>query len=148
MFHDQSIVNVFSSASHILLLSYYPPTKSIFFTLNGTFLGNGWTDIDIEFLTNDLFPVVGVDSNCPIHLNLGGEIPFAFNLGSFLMKDEKVIASNYCWTEDSAPSSMRRGQISPSFSSCTQSIGAPAKSRGRIFSSSPLRRRPSLGRMP
>mmetsp|Transcript_14669 Transcript_14669/g.35773 ORF Transcript_14669/g.35773 Transcript_14669/m.35773 type:complete len:686 (+) Transcript_14669:124-2181(+) len=123
-------------------------SKSIFFTLNGKFLGNGWTNIDGEFLKNDLFPVVGVDTNCPIHLNLGGETPFTFDLSSFIMKDEKIISSNYSLTEEmnESESSTYRGSIPSSLASSARSLGASSHSTGRKNSArSPPRRRLSLG---
>jgi SPRY domain len=71
--------------------------RGIFYTLNGTFLGYAWKGIDDEFLTNDLFPVVGLDTNCPLHLNFGtdGGEAFQFDLASFLMDHKNVIAPLY-----------------------------------------------------
>eukprot|EP00529_Nitzschia_sp_RCC80_P015312 CAMPEP_0113523220 /NCGR_PEP_ID=MMETSP0014_2-20120614/45595_1 /TAXON_ID=2857 /ORGANISM="Nitzschia sp." /LENGTH=687 /DNA_ID=CAMNT_0000421307 /DNA_START=147 /DNA_END=2210 /DNA_ORIENTATION=- /assembly_acc=CAM_ASM_000159 len=123
-------------------------SKSIFFTLNGIFLGNGWTNIDDEFLKNDFFPIVGVDTNCPIHLNLGGETPFAFDLSSFIMKDEKIISSNYSLTEETngSESSIRRASNPSSLASSARSLGASSHSTRRKDSArSPPRRRLSLG---
>mmetsp|Transcript_29825 Transcript_29825/g.54623 ORF Transcript_29825/g.54623 Transcript_29825/m.54623 type:complete len:711 (-) Transcript_29825:130-2262(-) len=61
----------------------------IFFTLNGKFLGYGWTGLlDYHGGTSelaqlgDLYPTVGVDTKCPIAFNFGDR-PFAFDLSSF-----------------------------------------------------------------
>jgi hypothetical protein len=61
----------------------------IFFTLNGKFLGYGWTGLlDNHGGTSelaqlgDLYPTVGVDTKCPIAFNFGDR-PFAFDLSSF-----------------------------------------------------------------
>lgn len=51
----------------------------IFFTLNGKFLGYGWTDVEMSLLKQDLYPTVGVDTNFPVDCNFG-EQPFAFDL--------------------------------------------------------------------
>jgi SPRY domain len=123
-------------------------TKSIFFTLNGKFLGDGFSGIDEEFLKNDLFPVVGVDTNCPIHLNLGGEKPFAFDLASFIMKDENTIASSYRWKEETVTSAIRRGSISSSLSSSTRSLGCASSPSGHGGTQPSSKRRFSLGRIP
>ena len=56
----------------------------IFFTLNGDFLGYGW--IGVDFVHNpdiDLYPTVGVDTNCPLACNYG-ERPFMFDLEGFV----------------------------------------------------------------
>ena len=55
----------------------------IFFTLNGRFLGYGWTDVsDVTDPKVDLYPTVGIDSSRPIACNFG-ERPFEFDLGGF-----------------------------------------------------------------
>lgn len=71
--------------------------RGIFYTLNGKFLGYAWTGVAEELLANDLFPVVGLDTNCPLHLNFGtnGGGAFQFDLASFLMKHEKIVAPLY-----------------------------------------------------
>lgn len=65
----------------------------IFFTLNGEFLGYGWTNVDPEFLQHhDLYPTVGVDTNCPIACNFG-ERPFAFDLTPLVKSHGRVVES-------------------------------------------------------
>eukprot|EP01039_Chlorochromonas_danica_P000296 gene294-318_t len=54
--------------------------RTIFFTLNGNFLGSAFSDLNI---TADLFPTVGVDANCTIDFNFGDR-PFKFDLYSFI----------------------------------------------------------------
>ena len=49
-------------------------TKSIFFTVNGKFLGNAFDDV-----VGDWYPTVGIDSNCDVTFNFG-RVPFQFNL--------------------------------------------------------------------
>ena len=56
---------------------------AIFFTLNGEFLGYAWTNVAAISLGEDMYPTVGVDSNCPLEINFGSH-PFAFDLGSFV----------------------------------------------------------------
>jgi len=56
---------------------------SIFFTLNGKFLGYAWTNVAAISLGDDMYPTVGVDTNCPLEINFGSR-PFAFDLGSFV----------------------------------------------------------------
>jgi hypothetical protein len=105
--------------------------QGIFFTLNGKFLGYGWTGIDEEFLKNDLFPVVGLDTNCPLHLNFGAEEPFVFDLSSFIMKHETVIASQYSFENVSTMGPVPNwiGETpTPSFSSCSLMAPLPSSS--------------------
>ncbi|KAL3942399.1 MAG: hypothetical protein SGBAC_003393 [Bacillariaceae sp.] len=68
--------------------------RGIFFTLNGTFLGYGWKQIDSEFLENNLYGVVGIDTNDPVSVN-HGDVPFQFDLGKFASKHDKLIAHQY-----------------------------------------------------
>jgi hypothetical protein len=72
-------------------------SKGIFFTLNGTFLGYAWERLSNDTLQQDLFPVVGIDTNSPIHLNFGSidSGPFQFDLSNFMKKHEKIITSIY-----------------------------------------------------
>jgi hypothetical protein len=69
-------------------------TGGIFFTLNGDFLGYGWTNVDVEFLQQDLYPTIGVDSNCPVATNFG-EKPFKFNFGSIVERQRDIVRE--CW---------------------------------------------------
>jgi hypothetical protein len=72
-------------------------SKGIFYTLNGEFLGYAWERISDEILQKDLFPVVGIDTNSPIHMNFGSvdSGPFQFNLSNFIKKHEKQISLMY-----------------------------------------------------
>lgn len=53
--------------------------QGIFFTLNGRFLGYGWTGIN---LTEPLYPTIGIDSHHPVEINFGSS-PFAFDTRVF-----------------------------------------------------------------
>jgi len=64
--------------------------KGIFFTLNGKFLGYGWTRINLR---TPLYPTVGVDTNHPVALNFGSR-PFAFDTNSFSSKHHFPSISN------------------------------------------------------
>ena len=69
-------------------------SKGIFYTLNGEFLGYAWENISDERLQRDLFPVVGIDTNSPIHVNFGS-IPFQFDLSRFIKKHDNIISTVY-----------------------------------------------------
>ena len=60
----------------------------IFYTLNGQFLGYAWIQEEnlcsISRKRKEWYPCVGVDSNHPLYCNFGHEIPFHFDLSSFL----------------------------------------------------------------
>lgn len=76
--------------------------QSIFFTLNGTFLGHGWKGAQVEtFLqdNNDVYPVVGIDTNHQIYTNYGGNArPFSFDLTSYCAQHhEPLIQRGYQW---------------------------------------------------
>jgi SPRY domain len=57
----------------------------IFFTLNGSFLGYGWTGLDLIHV--DLYPTVGLDCNAPVDCNFGDK-PFLFDLVEFSMSKD------------------------------------------------------------
>jgi len=89
-------------------------SKTIFYTLNGEFLGDAFGNIDKNILQTDLYPVVGLDSNSPIHLNFGTDKEaFQFDLSDFIMKHEGIITSCFsalskkCTTRISSRSSIR-----------------------------------------
>ena len=65
-------------------------TGSIFFTLNGKLLGNAWTDVPAISMGDDLYPTVGVDTNCPLEVNFGTR-PFSFDLGGFVAEQRAEI---------------------------------------------------------
>ena len=62
----------------------------IFFTLNGQFLGYAWTGLPDELLQEDLYPIVGVDTNDFVHCNFGTE-PFVYNLKSMIVRHEDLV---------------------------------------------------------
>ena len=55
----------------------------VFFTLNGRFLGYAFDGSEEE-----LYPTVGVDTECPVCVNFG-ERPFVFDLREFARKDDE-----------------------------------------------------------
>ena len=57
----------------------------VFFTLNGRFLGYAFDGSEEE-----LYPTVGVDTECPVFVNFG-ESPFVFNLQGFARKEDGVV---------------------------------------------------------
>jgi len=91
--------------------------QGIFFTLNGEFLGYGWKNIPVEFLHNDLYPVVGIDTNLPISLNFGTHRPFKYDLSEFDEKHSQLIEPQFCF-RDRRPS---RQNSSGSHSSASSS---------------------------
>jgi hypothetical protein len=54
--------------------------NSIFYTLNGKMLGTAFTDVPCDV---DLYPTVGIDTNCSVSFNFGMQ-PFKFDLVSYL----------------------------------------------------------------
>ena len=54
-------------------------SRRIFFTKNGKFLGYEFGKIGRDVVESGLYPTVGVDSECPIFVNFGGQ-PFTFDL--------------------------------------------------------------------
>mmetsp|Transcript_4062 Transcript_4062/g.7813 ORF Transcript_4062/g.7813 Transcript_4062/m.7813 type:complete len:587 (-) Transcript_4062:218-1978(-) len=60
--------------------------RTVFFTLNGLFLGNAFSNID---LCEKLYPSVGVDSMNPFVCNFGLN-PFVFDLQSFCRNHKKL----------------------------------------------------------
>jgi hypothetical protein len=78
-------------------------SQGIFFTLNGKFLGYGWKKLTMEFLQNDLYPVVGIDTNAPVSVNFGGAKAFQFDLRTMCMKHKELIAPCYRHAEMSSP---------------------------------------------
>lgn len=55
--------------------------STIFFTLNGKMLGTAFEDIPRDV---DLYPTVGIDSNCSVHFNFGKDRPFQFDLVQYI----------------------------------------------------------------
>jgi SPRY domain len=69
--------------------------QSIFYTLNGTFLGYAFDKIDATTLaTQDLYPVVGMDTNCLVQVNFGTNPngpAFQYNLQAKMDSHKQVI---------------------------------------------------------
>ena len=83
--------------------------QGIFFTINGRFLGYGWKFVDMEVLQKDLYPVVGIDTNCPVAFNFGLSKPFAFDLGMFHKQHGGLIEPQYRFSSPiSSPTLSRR----------------------------------------
>jgi SPRY domain len=80
--------------------------RGIFYTLNGAFLGYGWKNLKPELLNNDLYPVVGIDTNSPIQVNFGISKPFLYNLDEFHASHAGFIEPHYRF---SIPSEKRSG---------------------------------------
>lgn len=109
--------------------------QGIFFTLNGKFLGYGWKNIGVEFLHNDLYPVVGIDTNAPISLNMGTSRPFQYDLSEFHQKHANLIAPQY---QFSTKSSQRGASNSSGGAAATttshRSLGSRSSSSGSLAS--------------
>jgi hypothetical protein len=114
--------------------------QGIFFTLNGIFLGYGWTGVDEEFLKHDLYPVVGLDTNSPLFLNFGAEEPFEFDLSSFIMKHEDLISSQYSFDNLLTASSTSTQTTSIRSLPSTSSLASSASSASTTSSNSTTRR--------
>ena len=58
---------------------------SIFFTLNGKYLGTAFSDIQFKSKSKgiDLYPTVGIDAHCTVRFNFGMK-PFSFDLLSYI----------------------------------------------------------------
>eukprot|EP00534_Pseudo-nitzschia_fraudulenta_P004893 CAMPEP_0201118610 /NCGR_PEP_ID=MMETSP0850-20130426/2798_1 /ASSEMBLY_ACC=CAM_ASM_000622 /TAXON_ID=183588 /ORGANISM="Pseudo-nitzschia fraudulenta, Strain WWA7" /LENGTH=702 /DNA_ID=CAMNT_0047383929 /DNA_START=160 /DNA_END=2268 /DNA_ORIENTATION=+ len=122
--------------------------KGIFYTLNGEFLGYGWKNLSEELLKTDLFPVVGVDTNSPIHLNLGtiDSGAFRFDLSAFIKDHQKTISTKYSHSGSvSSPGSGDSNTAGGSATGTASSAVSPQKKNGRSRSSS-RRRRKGLAR--
>ncbi|CAM9572569.1 unnamed protein product [Ascophyllum nodosum] len=62
-------------------------SADIFFTINGRFLGGAFHGVKGSF-----YPTVGIDSACPVRINLGAE-PFAFDLAAALREGGQEAAA-------------------------------------------------------
>uniref|UniRef100_A0A7S3LFJ8 B30.2/SPRY domain-containing protein n=1 Tax=Amphora coffeiformis TaxID=265554 RepID=A0A7S3LFJ8_9STRA len=65
--------------------------KSIFFTLNGRFLGHVF-ELEDEELEQDWFPTVGLDARAAIQCNFGTHQPFVFDLAA-MVSVNRVVSS-------------------------------------------------------
>ncbi len=87
---DEIILPVFGCGDTIGCgIEYRSSGAQIFFVKNGTLLTNSFHSIGKKVLRKGLYPTVGIDSNCPIHVNFG-QVPFKFDLGSFSVKKERM----------------------------------------------------------
>jgi len=59
----------------------------IFFTLNGIFLGYGWTGIN---LSKPYYPTIGIDTRHPIEFNFGSR-PFAFDMNEITTQHVDIV---------------------------------------------------------
>lgn len=113
-------------------------SKGIFYTLNGEFLGYAWERISDAMLQKDLFPVVGIDTNSPIHMNFGSVESggFEFDLSTFIKKHENLITSMYsldgicCLVNTSASSTPKSGESSIKKSG--SSLSSPRRQRRNL----------------
>lgn len=55
--------------------------RAIFYTRNGEFLGYAFEQLSLSILQQDWYPVVGMDSHCPVICNLKG--PFTWDLKQY-----------------------------------------------------------------
>ena len=65
--------------------------QTMFFTLNGKFLRNAWRGKHLMNYRNDLYPVVGIDTCCPVELNFGSK-PFQFDLSKYIVQQAYAVA--------------------------------------------------------
>lgn len=64
--------------------------QSVFFTYNGTFLG--YEPIRSEYLLHtDLYPIIGIDSNCIVSCNFGINEPYHYDLLNHMKKSKSMI---------------------------------------------------------
>jgi len=66
---------------------------SIFFCKNGEFLRSIAIGAE-RLLSQDLYPVVGLDSRCPIRVNFGTSAPFQFDLEAFVEEHQSEQVAN------------------------------------------------------
>lgn len=64
--------------------------SSIFYTLNGRFLGYAFA-LKEENLLREWYPTVGVDTNSLVQCNFGTDRPFSFDLQAMIEKDREVL---------------------------------------------------------
>lgn len=73
---------------------FSPSAARIFFTRNGRMEGYAFDELDVS---RPWFPVVGLDSPCPVSLNTGTDHarPFAFPLASFVRQQWQIYATTH-----------------------------------------------------
>jgi SPRY domain/F-box domain len=66
--------------------------RAIFYTLNGTFLGYAFA-LGATKLAKDWFPVIGVDTRCPVMCNFGTDknMIFQFDLQNLILRDKDIL---------------------------------------------------------
>jgi len=66
--------------------------NALFYTKNGQFLGYA-TQLTEEQLLQEWFPVVGVDTNCPVQCNFGTstDTPFQFDLSGLVARQKEAV---------------------------------------------------------
>jgi hypothetical protein len=57
----------------------------VFFTLNGEFLGYGWTQLDLD---DAFYPTIGVDTNSVLEANFGASA-FSFDMANFCREQQR-----------------------------------------------------------
>ncbi|GAX17554.1 hypothetical protein FisN_18Lh204 [Fistulifera solaris] len=65
--------------------------RAIFFTLNGNFLGYAFEKLSLKILEQDLYPVVGLDTHCPVACNFGCEEGFLFDLKAMVCSQSSIV---------------------------------------------------------
>lgn len=65
--------------------------RAIFFTLNGKFLGYAFEKVSLKMLGQDLYPVVGLDTHCPVACNFGCQQGFLFDLKSVVCSQRSIV---------------------------------------------------------
>jgi hypothetical protein len=101
---DEMVLPVFGCGDTIGCgIEYRSSGAQIFFVKNGSLLKNSFHSIGKKVLRKGLYPTVGIDSNCPIHVNFG-QVPFKFDVGSFSVEKkcsfsvEKECMRSWSWT--------------------------------------------------
>jgi hypothetical protein len=65
--------------------------RAIFFTHNGKFLEYAFDMSMKELQRQDFYPVVGMDTNCPVVCNFGCDKPFLFDLNGMVQQQREII---------------------------------------------------------
>ncbi len=74
--------------------------RAIFFTLNGNFLGYAFEKLSLKILEQDLYPVVGLDTHCPVACNFGCEEGFLFDLKSMVCSQSSIVFQSMLIDQD------------------------------------------------
>ena len=65
--------------------------RGIFFTYNGQFLGYAFENMKPNDLDRSLYPVVGMDTHCPVECNFGVDRPFKYDLQKMVEEYRPVV---------------------------------------------------------